>query len=206
MGRHTTAKCKLCRREGEKLFLKGEKCATDKCPFSRRSYAPGQHGKVPIRGTSEFRIRLREKQKARRIYGLTERQFEKYFDIADNKKGATGEKLLEILERRLDNVVFRLGFTTSRQSARQLVHHGGILVNERKVDVPSYQVKVDDLVKVAAKRVTLLKANQEKLAEYTPPAWLTQSGESEGKVSAFPKREDIDTVLEEHLIVEYYSR
>ena len=206
MGRHTTASCKLCRREKEKLFIKGEKCYTNKCPFSKRSYAPGQHGKVPTRGVSEFGIRLREKQKARRIYGLTERQFEKYFDDASRKKGATGERLLEALERRLDNVVYRLGFAASRQAARQLVHHGGIDVNGRKVNVPSYKLKVEDLVKVRPKGIAIVKKNQEKFPDHAPPAWLTQSAETEGKMVSVPKREEIDTVLEDHLIVEYYSR
>lgn len=206
MGRHTTASCKLCRREKEKLFLKGEKCNTEKCPFSRRSYAPGQHGQRPKRNVSEFGIRLREKQKARRIYGLTERQFESYFDLASRSKGATGEKLLEILERRLDNIIFRLGFAPSRQAARQLVRHGGIEVNARKTNVPSFQAKPGDLVKVRAKVIKLVKANQERFPDHTPPAWLTVQGEAEGEVTAVPKREDIDTVLEEHLVVEYYSR
>lgn len=205
MGRHTQARCKLCRREGEKLFLKGDKCVSEKCPFSRRSYAPGQHGKVPVRA-SEYGIRLREKQKARRIYGLTEKQFEKYFDEASRKKGATGEKLLEFLERRLDNVVYRLGFALSRQSARQLVGHGGIMVNARKVDIPSYQVVPEEIIKIAPKCEAAIKAVKEKLPDHTPPAWLTFIGEYEGKVLSLPKREEIDTVLEDHLIVEYYSR
>ena len=141
MGRHTAAVCKLCRREGEKLFLKGEKCYMAKCPVARRSYAPGQHGRLPVR-ISEYGIRLREKQKARRIYGLRERQFEGYFEKAARQKGSTGEKLLEFLERRLDNVLYRLGFSASRQNARQVIHHGGVLVNGRKVDVPSFAVRV----------------------------------------------------------------
>ncbi|OGC44175.1 30S ribosomal protein S4, partial [candidate division WOR-1 bacterium RIFOXYD2_FULL_41_8] len=191
--------------ENEKLFLKGEKCSTEKCPFTRRSYAPGQHGKRPIR-PSEYGVRLREKQKARRIYGLTESQFEKYFDEASSRKGATGEKLLEFLERRLDNVVFRLGFVTSRQAARQLVHHGGIVVDDTRVDVPSFRVKTNQVIKVGAKGVQLVKTMMEKLPDHTPPVWLTLTGEQEGKVLAMPKREDIDTVLEDHYIVEYYSR
>ncbi|MBN2057551.1 MAG: 30S ribosomal protein S4 [Candidatus Saganbacteria bacterium] len=205
MGRHTTASCKLCRREKEKLFLKGEKCYTEKCPFSRRSYAPGQHGRLPLR-VSEYGIRLREKQKARRIYGLTERQFEGYFDKASSRKGATGNKLLEYLERRLDNVVFRLGFAPSRQAARQLVRHGGIDVNGTKTNIPAFQTKPGDLIKVRPKRVALVKVHQEKANDYAPPAWLTLKTENEGQVASLPKREEIDTVLEEHLIVEYYSR
>ena len=205
MGRHTGAACKQCRREGEKLFLKGEKCYTEKCPFARRSYPPGQHGKVPVRG-SEYRLRLREKQKARRIYGLTERQFENYFDKASRIKGATGEKLLEFLERRLDNVVYRLGFAASRRSARQIIRHGGIAVNNRKANIPSFQVRAGDIVKVKAKMVTLIKTVLEKFPDHEPPAWLTASAETEGKVVTIPKREEIDTALAEHLIVEYYSR
>ncbi len=206
MGRYTKPTCKLCRREGEKLFLKGEKCSTEKCPFSKRSYAPGQHGRLVSRRISEYGIRLREKQKARRIYGLTEDQFEGYFDEASSKKGATGERLLEFLERRVDNVVYRLGFTTSRQAARQMVRHGGIEVDGRKVNIPSFRVRPGNLIKVRPKYVALAKAALEKFPDRTPPAWLTVTGEIEGKVVALPKREEIDTVLEEHLIVEYYSR
>ncbi|MDD5382171.1 MAG: 30S ribosomal protein S4 [Candidatus Margulisbacteria bacterium] len=205
MGRHTTATCKLCRREREKLYLKGEKCATEKCPFSKRSYAPGQHGKLPLR-ISEYGIRLREKQKARRIYGLTERQFEKYFEEAARSKGATGEKLLEILERRLDNVIFRLGFTTSRQGARQLIRNGGLDINGQKTNIPSFQVRAGDLIKIRPKIVALVKATQEKMPDYSPPAWLAVTGEAEGKVVAIPRRDEIGTLLEDHLIVEYYSR
>ena len=205
MGRYTQAYCRLCRRAGEKLFLKGEKCMMEKCPFSRRSYAPGQHGKLPVR-ISEYGIRLREKQKARRIYGLTERQFEKYFDEASRTRGATGEKLLEFLERRLDNVIFRIGFTTSRQGARQLVRHGGVEVNGRKVNIPSYQMRVGEAVKIRPRYAALAKSALEKFPDKTIPEWLALGGELEGKVNALPKREDIDTVLEEHLIVEYYSR
>ena len=205
MGRHTQAKCKLCRREKEKLFLKGEKCYTEKCPFNKRAYPPGQHGKMPSR-VSEYGIRLREKQKARRVYGVTEKQFEKYFNAAARSKGATGEKLLEALERRLDNIVFRLGFVTSRQAARQMVRHGGIYVNGRKVDIPSCQLKPKDVVKVVEKRSEFLKANMGKLPDYLPPTWLTVTAEGEGTMASIPKRIDIDTKLEDHLIVEYYSR
>jgi len=205
MGRHTTASCKLCRREKEKLYLKGEKCSTEKCPFTRRSYGPGQHGKLPTR-TSEYGIRLREKQKARRIYGLTERQFEKCFDIADRREGATGEKLLEILERRLDNVVFRLGFSPSRQGARQMVRNGGVLVNGRKTDIPSFEVKAEDTIRIIPKLEPLVKKQKEKMPDYMPPGWVTVTSDMEGKVNAIPRREEIDTLVEEHLIVEYYSR
>jgi len=205
MGRHTEARCKLCRREGEKLFLKGEKCLSEKCPFSRRSYAPGQHGRLPVRA-SEYGIRLREKQKARRIYGLTERQFEKYFVDASRKKGATGEKLLESLERRLDNVIYRLGFAGSRQGARQMVRHGWVMVNDRSVNIPAFRVSPEDKMKINPKKVPLVKAIREKFPDHTPPAWLALTGETEGKMVAAPKREEVDTVLEDHLVVEYYSR
>jgi len=205
MGRHTTAVCKLCRREGEKLFLKGEKCYTEKCPVARRSYAPGQHGRLPVR-VSEYGIRLREKQKARRIYGLGERQFEGYFEKAARQKGATGEKLLEFLERRLDNAVYRLGFSASRQNARQFIHHGGVLVNGRKVDVPSFAVRVGDVISFKPKFIPLVKNVVTKFPDHTPPTWLTVAAEAEGRVVALPKREEVATTLEENLIVEYYSR
>lgn len=205
MGRHTEASCKICRRAGEKLFLKGERCFTEKCAFTRRSYAPGQHGKVPVRA-SEYLVRLREKQKARMLYGLGEKQFAKYFAVASEKKGATGEKFLEFLERRLDNVVYRLGFATSRQSARQIVKHGGILVKGKKVDIPSFQVKVGDMITVAPHKVALAKSALEKFPDRVTPNWLSLTGEVEGKVLSIPKREEIDTSLEEQMIVEYYSR
>lgn len=205
MGRHIEATCKLCRREGEKLFLKGERCYTEKCAFTRRSYGPGQHGKVPMRA-SEYRIRLREKQKARRIYGIGERQFAKYFEAASTRVGATGEKLLEFLERRLDNVIYRLGFATSRQAARQLVRHGGVLLNQRRVNIPSCEVKAGDTVVIAPRVTALAKSALEKFPDRVTPGWLSLTGEVEGKVTAMPKREDIDTNLQEQLIVEYYSR
>jgi len=205
MGRHISATCKLCRREGGKLFLKGEKCYSEKCPFTRRSYAPGQHGKLPVRA-SEYQIRLREKQKARRIYGLGERQFAKYFDFAARRKGDTGEKLLQAIERRLDNVVYQLGFGTSRQAARQMVRNGGILVNDRKVNIPSYEVKVNDRIKVAPRIAALAKSALEKFPDRVLPAWVSLTGEAEGKVLSLPKREEIETSLEVNLIVEYYSR
>jgi small subunit ribosomal protein S4 len=195
----------MCRREGGKLFLKGEKCYSEKCPVARRSYAPGQHGKLPIRA-SEYQIRLREKQKARRIYGLGEGQFAKYFEGAARRKGDTGEKLMQSLERRLDNVIYRFGFATSRQAARQMVRNGGIQINEKKVNIPSFEVKVDDKVKVAPKMAALAKASLEKFPDRVVPAWVSLTGEAEGKILTLPKREDIDVSLEVNLIVEYYSR
>ena len=205
MGRHTGPGCKLCRREKEKLFLKGDKCSTEKCPFTRRSYAPGQHGRLPVR-VSEYGIRLREKQKARRIYGLTESQFEKYFEDASRKKGATSERLFEFLERRLDNVVYRLGFAASRRGARQMVCHGGVLVDGRGVNIPAFQVRPGNIIKVSPRYVALVKVVREKSPDHLPPSWMTVSGEIEGKIGSIPKREEIDTVLDDHLIVEYYSR
>jgi len=195
----------LCRREGAKLFLKGEKCFTEKCPVKRRAYPPGQHGKIKPR-VSEYRIRLREKQKARRIYGLGENQFANYFERASTMKGATGEKLLEFLERRLDNVVYRLGFATSRQASRQIIRNGGVVVNGRKVNVPSFEVKAGDMISIAPRMVKLAKDSLEKFPDRVLPVWLALTGEVEGKVAAIPKREDIDAILEENLIVEYYSR
>ncbi|MBU0629698.1 MAG: 30S ribosomal protein S4 [Candidatus Margulisbacteria bacterium] len=205
MGRHIEAKCKLCRREGEKLFLKGEKCYTEKCPYSRRSYPPGQHGKLPAR-VSEYQIRLREKQKTRRIYGLTEGQFAGYFEKASKRKGVTGEQLLQYLERRLDNVVYRLGFTTSRQAARQMVRNGGILVNDKKVNIPSFSVKIGEVIRVSPKIVKLAKEALEKFPDKVTPKWLSLSGEAEGKIVALPTRDEVDAAIAENLIVEYYSR
>ncbi|PIS29628.1 30S ribosomal protein S4 [Candidatus Saganbacteria bacterium CG08_land_8_20_14_0_20_45_16] len=205
MGRHTQASCKLCRREKEKLFLKGEKCYSAKCPVAKRSYPPGQHGRLSLR-ISEYGIRLREKQKARRIYGLTERQFERYFNEAAKSRGATGAMLLEALERRLDNVVFRLGFAASRQAARQMVHHQGVTVDGKVVNIPSFSVKVGSFIKIRPKYLLVVKAVQEKFKDRLPPVWLSLSGEEEGSVVSLPKRSDIDTMLEDHFIVEYYSR
>ncbi len=205
MGRHTGPRCKICRREKEKLFLKGEKCATEKCPFSRRSATGGKRGRMPMR-MSEYGIRLREKQKARRIYGLTERQFEKYFDEAAARKESTAEMLFAFLERRLDNVIFRAGFVESRRSARQVVRHGGIVVNGKKVDVPSYRVRQGDVLGVCASAMPILKLVQKKMPDYVAPGWLTVTGEGEAKIATIPKREEIDTAVEDHLIIEYYSR
>lgn len=205
MGRYILAACRLCRREGEKLFLKGEKCFTEKCPLSMRSYAPGQHGRIPVRA-SEYRIRMREKQKARRIYGLTERQFKKYYLEALGRKGDTGEKILELLERRLDNVIYRLGFTVSRGEARQLIRHGHILVNNRKVSIPSFQVKAGDLIKGSGEASPRIKRAVDKFPDRVLPPWLSFAEEGAGKILALPAREHVVAPLEMHLIVEYYSR
>lgn len=206
MGRHVAPVCKLCRREGNKLFLKGDRCYTEKCAFKRRPFAPGQHGQLPPK-TSEYSIRLREKQKARRTYGLSERQFRSYFEKSLKWKGVTGEKLLELLERRLDNVIYRLGISASRAQARQLVRHGHIKLNGKKVDIPSYQVKTGDVINVKESTIARIKAVLEKAAEKKLPKWLSlNEGELMGKVKSMPKREDISEPITESMIVEFYSR
>ena len=206
MGRHIKAVCRLCRREGNKLFLKGDRCYTEKCAFKKRAYPPGQHGQLPSK-TSEYSIRLREKQKARRTYGISERQFASYFAKARRWKGVTGEKLLELLERRLDNVLYRLGITPSRAQARQTVRHGHVLVNGRRVNVPSFQVKTGDLIKMKDSILTKVKDNIEKSKERKLPSWLSFNAPSfEGKIESIPKREDIGEPITESLIVEFYSR
>src|SRR5690554_2205721 len=208
MARYRGSVCRICRREGEKLYLKGERCYTDKCAIDRRPYPPGEHGQGRHK-QSEYGLQLREKQKVRRIYGILEKQFRNYFEKAEKTPGITGENFLQILERRLDNVVYRLGFATSRNEARQFVLHGHILVNGRKVNIPSYQVDVDDLITIKEKsrKSTRLKEVFEFNAEITVPKWLSVNMEKgEGKILALPDREDIDYPVEEHLIVEFYSR
>lgn len=210
MARYTGPVCRQCRREAAKLYLKGDKCYSDKCPFSRRSYAPGQHGQGQARKkVSEYGIQLREKQKARRIYGILERQFRTYFEKAERMKGITGENLLVLLERRLDNVVFRLGFAASRTQARQLVRHGHFQVNGHRVDIPSYLIKPGDVIVVAesSKESPLIKETAEGLSTKTVPAWLEMSAaDMSGKVVRYPNREEIDAPIQEHFIVELYSR
>ncbi|MBP2071994.1 MAG: small subunit ribosomal protein [Thermoanaerobacterium sp.] len=206
MARYTESTCKLCRREGMKLFLKGDKCYTEKCPFARRPYAPGQHGQNKKKLTN-YGTQLREKQKLRRYYGVLERQFERYFEEAERMKGITGDNLLQLLERRLDNVVYRLSIASSRAQARQFVSHGHILVNGRKVDIPSYLVKAGDVISVkdSSKSLEVIKNNVE--ASTNIPDWLDFNKDSlEGKVLSLPTREHIDLPVEEHLIVELYSR
>lgn len=208
MARYTEAVCRLCRREGSKLYLKGDRCYSDKCAFARRSFAPGQHGQGRKK-VSEYGIQLREKQKARRIYGILERQFRNYFAKADKQKGITGENLLVMLERRMDNVVYRLGFTDSRTQARQLVRHGHILVNGKRLDIPSALVKVGDVISIAPASASseYVKAISEKIATKTTPAWLVLDAEQmTGKVDRIPSREEIDAPIAEHLIVELYSK
>ncbi|MBZ4645206.1 MAG: ribosomal protein [Clostridia bacterium] len=208
MARYTGAVCRLCRREGQKLFLKGERCYTDKCAVARRSYAPGQHGQNRKK-LSEYGIQLREKQKARRYYGVLESQFEKYFEMASKKKGITGENLLQILESRLDNVVYRLGLATSRAEARQLVRHGHFNVNGARVNIPSYLVKEGDVISVREKSrnserfKSILETTEGKVV----PKWLDMNRDAlEAKVVNLATREDIDLPIEEHLIVELYSK
>jgi small subunit ribosomal protein S4 len=207
MGRYTKPVCRLCRREGNKLFLKGDRCYSEKCSFKRRSYAPGQHGQLPLK-SSEYSIRLREKQKARRIYGISEKQFKTYFEKALKWRGVTGEKLLELLERRLDNVIYRLGFSPSRAQARQVVRHGHIILNGRKVNIPSYTVKAGDIIKIKEGGITpKVKENLEKAGEKTPPKWLSMNAASlEGKIESIPERKDIGEAITESMIVEFYSR
>ncbi len=208
MARYTGPRCRLCRREGTKLFLKGDRCYSDKCAFERRSYAPGQHGQARIK-VSDYGIRLREKQRVRRMYGIQEKQFRRYFDWADRQKGVTGTNLLVLLERRLDNIVYRLGFADSRSQARQLVIHRHFLVNGRMVNIPSYLVRVGDVIEVAEKSKDILpiKTAQEALARRGVPEWLELDSEKlKGTVKSFPERSHITMPIQEQLIVEFYSK
>lgn len=209
MARYTGPVCRLCRREGKKLYLKGDRCYTNKCGIDRRGYAPGEHGQGRRGKVSEFGIQLREKQKLRRVYGILERQFENYFEMASAKHGITGETLLQILESRFDNVVYRLGFASSRPEARQLVRHGHFSVNGRKVNIPSYLTKVGDTIAVReeSKKSPHFEIAAANLGQHTAPAWLELDAEKlSGRVAAVPTREQIDVPVQEHLIVEYYSR
>ena len=208
MARYTDEQCRICRREGQKLFLKGSRCYTDKCSISRRNYAPGQHGQKRAK-LSEYGTQLREKQKTKSYYGVGEKQFRRYFEMASNKKGVTGENLLQLLECRLDNVVYRLGFGASRAQARQLVNHGQFEVNGKKVDIPSYLVKAGDVISVreSKKDNGAIKANVEVNSARPVPAWLELNNETlSGKVIRLASREDVDIPIEEHLIVELYSK
>ena len=208
MARYTGSVCRQCRREGTKLFLKGDRCYSDKCAVTKRHTPPGMHGQGR-RKQSEYGIQLREKQKVRRAYGVLESQFRKYYDVAANMRGVTGDNMLELLERRLDNVAYRLNFGESRPMARQMVTHGHIRVNGKKVDIASYQVKVGDTISLREKSRDLeyFKGLREQGASRTIPKRLEFDAESlTGKVVALPQRDDIDLTIEEHLIVEYYSR
>ena len=209
MARYTDPVCRLCRREGAKLFLKGARCYTDKCAMERRAYAPGEHGKSRRIKETNYGVQLREKQKARRMYGILERQFRNYFEKAAESKGVTGEVLLQMLERRLDNVTFRLGFAVNRNQARQLVRHGHITVNGRKVDIPSFLVKPGDevVVREKSRKLTLIANSLEARKGQTAPAWLELSPERlAGRVLSIPTRESIPTPVNEQLIVELYSK
>ena len=206
MAKDTSPACKQCRREGLKLYLKGERCLTDRCAIDRRSYAPGEHGRRRTKQT-EYLTQLREKQKARRYYGLLEKQFRNYYERANRQTGITGENLLRLLECRLDNVVYRLGFAVSRRQARQLVMHGHFMVNGRRVDIPSYRVKPDDIVSVMANSTArdLIKEATDLTASVSP--WLQADHDNlSGKILKYPEREEIDVPVQEQLIVELYSK
>jgi len=208
LARYTEAKCRICRREGAKLFLKGDRCYTDKCAYERRPYAPGQHGRIRKK-MSDYAVQLREKQKTRKMYGILEQQFRDYFQRADMQKGVTGENLLSSLERRLDNTVYRLGFATSRSQARQLVRHGLFTLNGRRVNIPSLQVRVGDVIEVRERnrQSPIILEAQQVIARRGCPAWLEVEGEKlKGKVIALPTREDVQFPINEQLIVELYSK
>lgn len=209
MARYRGPVCKLCRREGTKLYLKGERCYTDKCALDKKAYVPGQHGPTRRAKQSEYGMQLREKQKARRMYGILENQFRRYFRRADQRKGVTGETLLQLLETRLDNVIYRMGLSGSRAEARQLVNHGHVLVNGKKTNVASYEVKPRDEITIKEKsRKSPRMQELKELAEgYSVPEWLEVDHENfQGRMVRVPGREEIDTPVEEHLIVELYSR
>lgn len=206
MARYTDASCRLCRREGQKLFLKGERCYSGKCAIDKRPYAPGQHGQGRKK-TSDYGLQLREKQKAKRFYGVLETQFRNYFEKAARKPGITGENLLVMLETRLDNAVFRLGMGASRKEARQLITHGHFTVNGKKVDIPSYAVKPGDVIKVKEKSFSSPKFKEMREMSVTVPAWLSVDIDKlEGKIISYPRREEIDVPVKEQLIVELYSK
>jgi len=209
MARYINAVCRLCRREGEKLFLKGTKCNTEKCPVARRAYPPGQHGQGRRTKLSNYGLQLREKQKVRRIYGVLEKQFRRYFKLASKSKGVTGKVLLQLLERRLDNVIFRLGLGISRSQARQIVRHNQIFVNDKRVNIPSYLLATGDAirVKVKEKAIAKIKDNLEVSKDRSVPAWLEfNRNELSAKVLRLPEKEDIQQQIQEQLIVELYSK
>ncbi|HZK42948.1 MAG TPA: 30S ribosomal protein S4 [Syntrophomonadaceae bacterium] len=209
MGRYTDSVCRQCRREGEKLFLKGDRCYSDKCAVTKRPYAPGMHGQGRRQKPSEYGIQLREKQKMRRTYGILEKQFRRYFEKAERQKGVTGENLFVLIERRLDNVVYRLGLAASRKEARQLVTHGHFTVNGKKANIPSILLKAGDELQVKDKSKASVKFEEikDQVAYKTPPEWLSIDVENlTGTVLAYPNREQIDTAVNEQLIVELYSR
>lgn len=209
MARYTDAKCRLCRREREKLFLKGEKCFTDKCSIERRDYAPGQHGQKSGARMSDYGGQLREKQKVRRIYGVLEHQFRSYYKAADRRKGVTGENLLALLESRLDTVAYRMGFGASRTEARQVVRHNAILVNGKRVNIPSYLVRPGDVVEVAeaAKTQLRIKGAVEAAEQRGFPEWVSVDPKAmKGTFKALPVRSDLPATINESLVVELYSK
>lgn len=208
MARYIGSKCRLCRREGEKLFLKGEKCHTAKCPIETRPFPPGQHGQKRAR-LSDYARQLREKQKLRRVYGILEGQFRSYYEEADRRRGSTGEVLLQLLESRLDNVVFRMGFGASRSEARQLVRHNGVTVNGKRVNIPSYQLKAGDVVAVveASKNQLRIKASSDFAQQRGMPDWLdVDASKMEGVFKAAPERSELPAEIQEQLVVELYSK
>ncbi|MBI3895437.1 MAG: 30S ribosomal protein S4 [Acidobacteria bacterium] len=209
MARQRGPVCRLCRREGMKLFLKGERCLSDKCAIERRNFPPGQHGKARRPRLLGYGLQLREKQKVRRIYGILEKQFRNYFEAAARRKGITGELLLQFLERRLDNVVYRIGLATSRRQARQVVLHGHFQVNNRKVTIPSYLVKPGDVIEVrpGSREVPALLASREATAHQAIPTWIEADRESlRARILSHPQRQEIAVPIQEQLIVELYSK
>jgi len=209
MARYTGALCRLCRREGIKLFLKGLKCTTDKCPVAKRAYAPGQHGKARRKKLSNYAVQLREKQKVKKIYGILEQQFRLYFQKAEHSKGVTGEMLLQYLERRLDNAIFRINFALTRNEARQIVRHGHVRVNGKKVDIPSYLVKKSDSIQIKdnPKSIKHVKEVMELTKDRAVPKWLKLSSDKlKAEVVDLPKREDVGFPIQESMIVELYSK
>jgi len=209
MARYIDAVCRLCRRQGEKLFLKGTRCQTEKCGVAKRAFPPGQHGKGKRQKLSNYGVQLKEKQKVKRIYGVMEKQFRKYFKIASKTKGVTGKVLLQLLERRLDNVIFRMGLGTSRAQARQIVRHNMVAVNSRRVNIPSFLIDKDDLVEIKTKdkAKVKIKDNLELSKDRTVPSWLEFSAvDMKAKVSRLPEKGDIQQQIQEQLIVELYSK
>ncbi|MFO7987673.1 MAG: 30S ribosomal protein S4 [Desulfatiglandaceae bacterium] len=209
MARYTNSLCRLCRRENLKLYLKGDRCYGDKCAFERRAYAPGQHGQRRGGKVSDYRIQLREKQKVKRIYGVLEKQFRGYYYRADKQKGITGTNLLMLLESRLDNIVYRMGFAVSRSQARQFVRHGHFMVNHKKVNIPSYRVKPGDVVEIKEKsqKVPQLVEAMETVVRRGVPEWIeVEKDKFRGTLKALPNREDLTMPIQEQLIVELYSK
>jgi small subunit ribosomal protein S4 len=209
VARYRDAVCRLCRRESAKLYLKGERCYTEKCAIERRSYAPGDHGRRRKARAFGYGLQLREKQKVKSVYGMLEKQFRIYFSRAERKKGITGENLLGMLEKRLDNVVYRIGFCSSRRQARQMVSHGHILVNDRKVNIPSYQVAEGEVISVKEKsrKIPVVLQSIEAARSRSVPEWIEVNYDNfQGKIVRLPEREDITMPIQEHMIVELYSK